>query len=62
MDISGVKMLTLMTTDGGNGIGSDHSIFADNYLIDRAGHKTKLELSRAKEWGESLVNGVIKKA
>ncbi len=49
VDIAGVRNLTLMTTDGGNGIAADHSIFADSWLIDGAGRKTKLELSNATE-------------
>ena len=49
IDISGVKTLTLVATDGGNGNGSDHSIFADNFLINSSGRKTKLELDDAKE-------------
>ena len=49
VDVSGVKRLTLMSTDGGNGIGTDHSIFADNWLIDRNGKKVKLELTNALE-------------
>ena len=47
MDITGIKDLTLITTDGGNGIRLDHGIFANNYLIDSTGSKTKLKLSKA---------------
>lgn len=49
IDISGVRTLTLVTTDGGNGNASDHSVFADNFLINSSGRKTKLELEDASE-------------
>lgn len=49
VDISGVEKLTLVTTDGGNGNGSDHSIFAETFLVDSSGRKIKLELEDADE-------------
>ncbi len=47
IDITGVRRLTLLTTDGGDTIHSDHSIYADNWLIDARGEKTKLALADA---------------
>ena len=47
VDISGVRELTLLTTDGGNDIHSDHSIWADAFFVDAAGKRTKLRLSQA---------------
>jgi hypothetical protein len=49
IDITGVRRLTLLTTDGGDNIHSDHSIYADNWLIDPRGRKTKLALADAVE-------------
>ncbi len=47
VDITGVQKLTLITTDGGNDIHSDHSIWADAWFIDAQGKKAKLRLADA---------------
>ncbi len=47
VDIGGVDRLTLVTTDGGNGNGGDHSIWADARLIDAGGASVPLKLSDA---------------
>ena len=47
LDVSEVDKLTLLTTDGGNGNKSDHAIYADNYLTDKSGHRSKLLLCDA---------------
>jgi hypothetical protein len=47
VDISGIQELTLITTNGGNDIHSDHAIWADASFVDAAGNRTKLRLADA---------------
>lgn len=47
VDVSGVNQITLITTDGGNGNGFDHSIFADAWFVDAEGRKTPLRIDDA---------------
>jgi len=47
VDISGVRELTLITTDGGDNINSDHAIWADAFFEDGSGNKTPLRISDA---------------
>jgi len=47
VDITGVKEITLVTTDGGNNIHYDHAIWADAFFIDSVGEKTPLRIEDA---------------
>lgn len=47
IDISGVKELSLETTDGGDGKHADHSVWGDAFLVDAEGGRVKLLLAAA---------------
>ena len=47
VNLKGIKKLTLLTTDGGNGNVADHTIWANAYLTDLNGKKHKLLLKNA---------------
>lgn len=49
VDISGIKELTLISTDGGDGKNADHSVWADAFLINNSGKKKKLIFKDASE-------------
>ena len=46
VDVTGLGELWLVTTDGGNGIGCDHSVWADPKLIAKDGSETVLSVMK----------------